>query len=339
MSGFRLVCLLCVFSAVSQAAEITPEQVKSVIQDYRRTLVNEYIFPAKARAIAAEMDKLDVSDIRTRRELAARITELVGGYDKHLALVTRVDGKGNPTKEAKEPWFAQLKRKNSGIRKVEVLAGNIGYIEMWGFDKPTAASRKALEAAMSLVEQVDALILDFRKHGGGDSFMLSEFSSYFLPAGTPLHTYKFRHNGSFNFVTRDTRGSDRFRSMPLYVLISRDTFSGGESFAYLAKHLKRATVVGEVSKGGANPVNTYRISHDFEAWVSVGSTVNAVTGKNWEHVGVLPQLKTSAEGALNTAYIRALQYQEKRSKNNRFLLAEIQAQLALIAAPSDVKTP
>ncbi len=39
---------------------------------------------------------------------------------------------------------------------------------------------------------------------------------------------------------------------PLYILTSKNTFSAAEAFTYSLKHLDKAVVVGEITKGGAN---------------------------------------------------------------------------------------
>lgn len=323
---------------IEQALKITDKAKRQVIRDYKNTLLNEYVFEEKAKQIALQLDGLDLTGIHTRIALTDAVNKVLHSYDHHLSLVSRVDAKGRPEASAKEPWFRKLARKNSGIRQAEILAGNIGYLDMWGFDKLTARSREVIAASMKLLANTDGLILDFRDNGGGDSFMLSHFSQYFLPSGTKLHTYQFRGRRDYDFVTREVLGSNKFRKMPVYILTSKDTFSAGESFAYLMKHLKRARVVGEVTKGGANPVSTYAISHNFEAWVSVGTTINAVTGSNWEQKGVQPDVKLTRDIAFGYAYGELLEYQKLRVKD-AFFLADIEAQLAKLAASSNVKTP
>jgi C-terminal processing protease CtpA/Prc len=49
----------------------------------------------------------------------------------------------------------------------------------------------------------------------------------------------------------------------VYVLTSANTFSGAEEFTYNLKNLKRATIVGEATGGGAHPVAGHRIDEHF----------------------------------------------------------------------------
>jgi C-terminal processing protease CtpA/Prc len=54
---------------------------------------------------------------------------------------------------------------------------------------------------------------------------------------------------------------------PIYILTSSGTFSGAEHFTYDLKMLKRATVIGETTRGG-HPGAVYRID-DTSGWLSL----------------------------------------------------------------------
>jgi C-terminal processing protease CtpA/Prc len=98
-------------------------------------------------------------------------------------------------------------------------------------------------------------------------------------------------------------GSRFGKEKEVYVLTSKATFSAAEGLAYALKNLKRATIVGETTGGGAHPSRMRRINEHYEMTVP-GSTVrDYVTGKDWEGVGVLPDLSVSAEEALTMAQI------------------------------------
>jgi C-terminal processing protease CtpA/Prc len=94
---------------------------------------------------------------------------------------------------------------------------------------------------------------------------------------------------------------------PVYVLTSKNTFSGGEELAYDLQTLKRATLVGETTGGGAHPVQPYKVSEHFAIGVPYARAVNPITGTNWEGTGVAPDVATPADQALNTAYRMVLE--------------------------------
>jgi C-terminal processing protease CtpA/Prc len=93
---------------------------------------------------------------------------------------------------------------------------------------------------------------------------------------------------------------------PVYVLTSRERFSAAEDFAYSLQSIKRITVVGETSKGGAHPIQPFRIDPHMLAIIPVGRTINSVTKGNWEATGVKPDVAIAAGKDLNKANALAL---------------------------------
>jgi C-terminal processing protease CtpA/Prc len=87
----------------------------------------------------------------------------------------------------------------------------------------------------------------------------------------------------------------------VYVLTAARTFSGAEEFTYNLKSLKRATIVGETTGGGAHPVRGQRIDEHFMLGVPFARAINPVTKTNWEGTGVEPDVKVPASEALATA--------------------------------------
>ena len=88
---------------------------------------------------------------------------------------------------------------------------------------------------------------------------------------------------------------------PVYVLISKETFSAAEAFAYDLQALKRATVVGEPSGGGAHPFVYRRLSEHYVLSLPEARSINPVTGKDWQGVGVIPDVRVTADLALEEA--------------------------------------
>jgi C-terminal processing protease CtpA/Prc len=87
----------------------------------------------------------------------------------------------------------------------------------------------------------------------------------------------------------------------VFVLTSQRTFSGAEEFTYNLKNLKRATIVGETTGGGAHPVDGHRIDDHFMIGVPFARAVNPISKTNWEGTGVDPDVKVPADQALDVA--------------------------------------
>jgi hypothetical protein len=225
-------------------------------------------------------------------------------HDLHLAVnfagfdATQFDGPPPPALKAQ--YQADELRHNCGFDKVEILQGDIGYLKFDGFS-PVDLCAPTANAAMAFVAHTDALIFDLRDNGGGDPAMVAYLESYLFDKATHLDDiYDRRSDETRQFWTGPVAG-DRMASQPVFVLTSKRTFSAAEQFSYDLKALKRATLVGEVTGGGAHPVAGHVIARYFIAAVPFGKSVNPVTKGNWEGTGVAPDVSVAADDVLAKA--------------------------------------
>lgn len=199
-----------------------------------------------------------------------------------------------------ERWYgAHL---NYGFERIERLDGNIGYLDLRVF-APTMMAGDVAAAAMTLLAQSQALIIDLRRNGGGHGEMSHLIMAYLLDGSREV-------SGAYN-RPRDERthamtpawvpGRHYGGTKPVYVLISKRTFSAAEGFAYDLQALGRAVVVGEPSGGGAHPFEYRRVHPHFVLSLAEGRSINPVTGGNWQGTGVIPDVQVPAEDALRTA--------------------------------------
>ena len=72
------------------------------------------------------------------------------------------------------------------------------------------------------------------------------------------------------------------------------------------KNLKRATIIGETTGGGAHPGGGFRISEHFGMFVPTGRAISPITKTNWEGTGVTPDVAVPADQALLVARLMAL---------------------------------
>ena len=103
----------------------------------------------------------------------------------------------------------------------------------------------------------------------------------------------------------------------MFVLTSKRTFSGAEEFTYSLKTLKRATIVGEVTGGGAHPTHGHRLDGHFQIDVPFARGINPVTKTNWEGTGVEPDVKVDASQALEVATKLATEGIKDNLNNNQ----------------------
>jgi C-terminal processing protease CtpA/Prc len=275
-----------------------------------------YIFPETAaevvatiaaRAAAGDYDDLD------DETLAARVTEafLATSGDRHLRLLVRSPDHRTATTEAETEaaWAEAQRLGNHHIAAVQRLDGNIGYIDLRGVASPGDGGT-AIAAAMELVTHTGALIFDLRRNRGGDPDGVQLWNSYLFPdSDTHLNDiYDGETASTRQFWTLAHVPGRRYLDRPVYVLTSSFTFSAGEEFAYNLKALGRATLIGEVTRGGAHPTRRFPVSATLEVAVPNARSINPVTGTNWEGTGVVPDVATPSEDALGVAYRSALDH-------------------------------
>ncbi len=155
---------------------------------------------------------------------------------------------------------------------------------------------------MNFLAHVDALIIDTRENHGGSPGMVSFILSYLFAEPTHVNDmYERDSNRVQQYWTQSYVPGSRLDKVPVFLLTSRETFSGGEEFAYDLKNLKRATIIGETTGGGAHPVSGHRIDDHFVIGVPFGRPINPVSKTDWEGVGVEPDMKVPAAEALTRA--------------------------------------
>jgi C-terminal processing protease CtpA/Prc len=298
---------------------VSAEQRQQLIESVIANLNRSYVYPDKAAAIEqrlrAALRQGDFAAIDSAEKLAGALTESLQSqtHDKHLEVryseqpvpVQASDQDGSAEDKVAEQLREQ--RLNFGFAEVRRLHGNIGYIDLHQFSRPQHAAER-IAAAMTLVGDTKALIIDLRKCGGGDPDTVMQFASYLFDRRTHLNDIYWREeNRTEERWTQDSVAGQRYgEARKLYLLTSADTFSACEDFAYALKYAGRATLIGETTGGGAHPGNPRRLSEHFMVFVPQGRAINPVTHTDWEAVGVAPQVKTSAKAALDTAQIAAL---------------------------------
>jgi hypothetical protein len=302
-------------AAAPQALDATSRAqiIDGAIDHMRRAYIFEDVAEKMAVAVKARAANKEYDAITEPKAFAETLTRHLQevSKDKHLRIIYNPEGLpqrgGPPTAEDRARNLADERRRNFGFQKVERLDGNVGYIELLGFSGSQEVKEAAVPA-MNLVANTDALIFDLRRNGGGSPVTIGILSSYLFDKVTHLNDFYVRERDQRQqfFTTAEVDGRRYGTEKPVYVLTSNRTFSAAEEFTYNLKNLKRATIVGETSGGGAHPGGVRRITDHFGIWLPNGRAINPITNTNWEGTGVEPDIKTSAADALGAAHLDAL---------------------------------
>lgn len=340
--SFLLLLPVLIFSQnkIDNVPELNRETRNAVIDRLSQVLIDQYVSLDIARKcvelIKSKNTNGDYNEINSAKDFAKILREdLISiSHDNHMRLdvYPPKEDDSAPSNPLMDSYLRQIesnqffKRGNYGFMRAEWKSGNIGYVDLRAFPAVDMAREKAI-SVMKFLSDMDAIIIDLRSEvRGGAPEMVELICSYFFEKPTLLNTIYFRHtNKTLESWTLAKVDGTRMIDVPLYILTSKEVFSAGEAFAYCLQSLKRATVIGEVTKGGANLTRPVKLNDHLVFNIPYGKSINPITGTNWEGVGVVPDIIVKADEALDRALELAEAAAEKRRKareENEILLAK-----------------
>jgi len=253
-------------------------------------------------------------------------------YDVSMAV-------GDLTAAEVEEARARDRFSNFGFRTVRRLPGNIGLLELSDFYPARDAGNLAV-AALHLLGQSNALIVDLRRNGGGSGDLVNLILGHFFDQ--PVLTtsiYSWMDDRTYQGWTPAYLPGPALAEIPIFVLVSGRTASAAEHFSYALKARGRATIVGSTTRGASNPIE----SMDFpELGVTVEvpgyKTTDPVTGTNWEGTGVEPDIPASPDEALLVAAQEAAMrlMREERNEERRTTLQWAAEMYAAELTPQEI---
>ena len=311
---------------------------EGVLQKIADLVATKYVLADKAAGFADEFRAKCAAGAygpyTAAKDFAEKITaDLVAiTRDKHLnfrvIIPSDIGEKAAGSLHHPVRYFRLREKENAGFYRLDWIEPRIGYIDLRRFYSFDQAKEMAL-AAMTFLANAQAIIIDIRENGGGSGDYLS---SYFLPYPTQLSGSFSRQTGALTeFWTRQDIGMQPRLDVPLFILTGPNTFSASESFAYDMQSQKRATLVGEPTKGGAHSVDVFAIDDQFEFYISTERAISPVTGGNWEGTGVIPDIRVPAAAALDAAVIEAKKAAEAYGRGQGAALREAVERMQALA--------
>jgi hypothetical protein len=202
------------------------------------------------------------------------------------------------TPEVEARFRAAMLQQHCMIRKAEILPHDIGYLKLDYFPDDSVCGTE-IRQAMASLNHAHAIIVDLRDNAGGSPDTVSLAASYLFDH--PEFMYSPRGMPTADSWTHSPVAGNNLADKPAYVLTSGTTWSGAEQFSYNMKMLKRATLVGETTRGGAHAGVFHRIDDHFGMGIPEERSINPYGKADWEGVGVTPDVNVPAAEALNAA--------------------------------------
>jgi hypothetical protein len=335
-----LVNVLTTAATIGQEADsaIDAPERAAVINGVVEKILKIYVYPDVAkqmeRAIRDRQAKKEYDAISSGQELAKALTRHLREVCKDDHLGVEFFAKGIPYDSEKKPDPKDVEefrqrglRRNYEFKKVERLEGGIGLLQVDGF-YPAEWITDTAAGAMAFLANSESIILDLRQNSGGQSGG-GLLCSYFFKQETHLTDFYNRpENTTRQIWSYPVAGAEKFADKDLYILISHRTFSAGEALAHDMQALKRATIVGETTGGGAHGTTIYRITDHFSASIPFCRAINPVTKTDWEGIGVKPDVAVPADQALLTAHLLALTKALTKYADNRALADQLKKVIA-----------
>ena len=304
-------------SELPAAALVNDREARATLQVFAAMLADRYVFPDIGERYAATL-RSGLAAGRYRGplrpdEFAARVTADLQAVapDGHLRLSPAAPAATPRATAAPEPSIESTRR----------LAGGVAYIKFNNFlGTGTAASVDRFMA-----EHADArvLIIDARTHRGGGIGPIDAMLPYLFakPARLLWMDTRAAAAASMPFLASPTlhklpapatidRREHRVVPHPterrlfdarVFYLTSKRTASAAEHLALAFKLTRRATIIGETTRGAGHFGSLPAVGERFTAFVPIGRTYDPATGRGWEGTGVTPDVAVAADEALTRA--------------------------------------
>lgn len=300
-----------------------------VLLDSLKNVLNEhYVFPEKAKSISIYLesqlkDKVYAHELQNPQKLAEQIQTDIAKihHDPHMRINYdpgfHVQQYIKPSEEEVRLTEKYWKENNYAFTKVEILPGNIGYFTFNVFVDDIESAKPTIASTLHFLSNTSAIIIDLRENYGGSPSMVSQIESFFFQEKTHMNDLINRSAKDTIFFYADPAKADSLNlSMPVYILTSHHTFSGGEDFSYGMQKANRAIIVGETTGGGAHPQRPFSLGQGFVISVPYARSLNPITKTDWEGTGVIPDVKEKAQDAILAAQEHIFKNQVLAAKND-----------------------
>jgi len=271
----------------------------AVIDSVARALERMYISADTGRALADRLRRREregaYASLPTLAAFTSAVTDDMRSMngDRHLGLI--------PPGGRRGPRRAGGGGEDAEQIQGRVLEGNVGYLRLRDLGNGAGTSAR-LAAVLDSLRGTAAMIVDLRGAPGGSAELANLVISHFTAPNLPsLHVVN-RVDGTDEVrrTLAEVPGPRR-TDVPLYVLVDRGSASAAEDVPFVLQNLGRATIVGERTAGAGRNNVIIPVGSGLTASISVSRVSDARTGREWEAVGIEPDLEVPSDDALEAA--------------------------------------
>jgi carboxyl-terminal processing protease len=166
----------------------------------------------------------------------------------------------------------------------------IGYIFIPTFFDETIPPQ--IEKALKDFGPLDGLILDVRMNGGGSSDVVNPIMAFFASG----RLGRFVSRTGSRTLKVDPNPIDNSQTVPIVVIVSRDTVSYGEIFAGIMRDSRGAKITGETSLGNVELLHGFDFDDGSQMWLAAERFIPEHSpNANWEDTGIVTDVTAFAD--------------------------------------------
>ena len=322
------IALIASHAVAADAPSPAPAAAPKPVDELEANFVIPETAKRYAALLRAKRDADAYADISDPSEFGRRVTADLQALapDGHLrlGLQSEFERRRPPASDRPKSTIASGP---DGLEAAEMIGPkrDIAYLRFNMFPRGGETPAKA-RAFLLAHPDARAVVIDARPHRGGTLDVMDAVLPLFYATPTTLVRMETRAaaeaNGPMNpspylvrrdsppevvrrdHVIRPDAAETRLVRTPVYYLTSRFSASAAEHLALAFRHSKRATIIGETTRGAGHYGGLAEIGSRFAAFVPIGRTFDPDTGEDWEGKGIRPDVEIPADDALAEALKR-----------------------------------
>lgn len=217
---------------------------------------NKYIKPYLASSTSQWLEYRPFDEFELTKDKGSKVSKI---------LFRTPEGKTFMVESSRNiSWDLQ---KNNPTMNLRVLEGNVGLLTVGSFQN-SDFSRSYFDKLYNEILKTEALIIDIRNNGGGNSshadYLISHFSNKPIPQGSWKSPMYIAAHGSWNYPQEwymqtphplsPVRKKEIYQK-PVVLLVNATTFSSAENLCVTFRSSKRGKIVGTPTGGSTgNPI-------------------------------------------------------------------------------------